>query len=76
MPVEQRLALALLASGVALLSSGAALGILYRRQTVRLVRRWVTPPRGPRTLRLAQYMRWRIMNPLVALVAGLAMRLL
>lgn len=76
MLVEQRLALASLASGVALLGSGAGLGILYRRQTLKLVRRWVTPPRGPRTLRLAQYMRWRIMNPLVALVAGLAMRLL
>jgi tight adherence protein C len=76
MPVEQRLALAALASGMALLGSGTALGLLYRRQSLSLLRRWVTPPRGPRTLRLAQYMRWRIMNPLVALVAGLAMRLL
>ncbi len=75
-PLEQRLALAALAAGMALLGSGAGLVLLYRRQTWRLARRWVTPPRSPRTPRLTQYVRWRIMSPLVALVAGLAMRLL
>jgi tight adherence protein C len=75
-PVEQRLALASLAAGMALIGSGAGLGVLYRRRAQGLLHRWVPAPRGPRTLRITQYMRGRIMYPLVALVAGLAMRLL